>query len=131
MIGLIQLQAEVRKLAEEYPHAVYKSPDEGGCHYGLGEVENGPLELGCLIGQAIRRLDPEVFEHISGNGDDVVCMMAEQSKYFDCSADDDGQIENWLSIVQGQQDDRKTWSQAVKAADDNPIENEEESEMFV
>lgn len=130
MINIVKLQDKVRELANKYPNAVYKNSDNCGCYYGVGEVENGPLEPGCLIGQAVRRLDPEVFEHISENGDDVVSMMAKQSKYFDNSTDD-GQIENWLSIVQGQQDDSKTWSQAVKAADDNPIENEEESEMFV
>lgn len=54
MITVSQIYNEVEKLVNEYPEAIYK----GHCNYITGKVENGPKEEGCIIGQAIRRLDP-------------------------------------------------------------------------
>lgn len=120
MIKLNDLQKEVRRLAAEYPNAIYQSLD--GCYYNAGIVANGPDTEGCLLGQAIRNLDPEIFEDIGMDGDDIASLIQYMDEHFDNSEDKEGNIENWFSIVQGQQDNGETWSEAVKIADLNTEE---------
>lgn len=120
MIKLNDLQKEVRRLANQYPNAIYQSPNGfNGCYYNVGIVANGPDTEGCLLGQAIRNLEPEIFEAITADSDDIVSLICIMNEDFDNSEDEEGDIEKWLSIVQGQQDGGKTWSEAVKIADLN------------
>ena len=53
--------AEVNRLRKEYPDAVYNSNE---CSYSKGHVKNGPKTKGCIIGQAIRNVYPDLFKKI-------------------------------------------------------------------
>lgn len=54
---------EVRRLKKEYPDAVYTVGSNGTdvCSYIYGKVTNGPKTHGCIVGQAIRKCYPDLF----------------------------------------------------------------------
>ena len=114
-----QVVAEVRKLAEERPDFVYR--DQPGstfdCSYlgafvpAEGEPYSGE---GCIVGQALTRLgvdesDLRMVERTSAKAAlvdlDIECSEADL---------------DWLSEVQGLQDDRSSWRQAVAFASLEP-----------
>lgn len=107
------LIAEVRRLADEYPDAIY---DNDLCFYTCGKVTNGPKEEGCIFGQVLRK----------------VCPNIDLSKFEDCDNSDycdnieevlrkinlnSYPLDKWCETVQYQQDQKKTWSEAVRLAD--------------
>lgn len=59
---------EVRRLKKAYPDAIYNRPKNvNACFYSKGIVKNGPKTCGCLIGQAIRNIYPDLFTKLKNN----------------------------------------------------------------
>lgn len=116
MITAKQIEQEVRRLAREYPEAMYISPDEGfgGCYYEKGKVERGPEQPGCLIGQALRNLKPGL-KLDNGDQSDSIENLAYGLTMEEFELPND--LLNWLSHVQRAQDRGVTWGKAVNYAD--------------
>ena len=58
------LETQVRKLAHQYPNAVYQPLSQiiRACSYEAGSVANGPNCEGCIVGQAGRIVGGEVWQ---------------------------------------------------------------------
>ncbi len=123
MTTSIDMEAEVRRLAAEYPDAVYQSftkPDgTSRCFYDRGEVTNGPPELGCIMGQAALNVAPDFWDNELQHGTEEV-SIGELVDFWD-NAD-------FLTFVQDNQDKGNTWSAAVAAADKTVAEINEEGD---
>ncbi len=119
--GLI---AEVRKLADQYPDAVYRMirhlPDEEGdtkdsqCMYDLGVVQDGPPDEGCIFGQAARRLELRkgfeyLFDGFAGRENAIITTLKENGWHLGMTAEE----KDWMESVQMDQDSGKTWAEAV------------------
>lgn len=117
-ISVDELIQEVRRLAKEYPDAIYQS--NNGCFYASLPVVSGPETEGCIIGQALRKFIP--IEDSAGIateckwGNFIAEELALRGEQFTYS-DKDEQI-NWLSVVQSSQDEGYTWSRSVELADE-------------
>ena len=110
-----ELCDKVRELATTYPSATYLGEV---CSYTRGDVRNGPETLGCIFGQAIRLLDPDLLETIGAD-----C-------YYDHEAIDEllargvisppkePSLASWASALQDQQDLRVPWGEALRLADE-------------
>lgn len=98
----------VRKLAEEYPDAVYPNRK---CYYSTGEC--GPGE-GCIVGQAAKIACPELYEIMRQRDQqamtDISAILAPYNlpriKLY------------WLSLVQSRQDHRQPWNKCITDADE-------------
>ena len=117
--------AEVRRLAEEYPAAIYPTeesyyvtrPDgqeiEVECSYTQGIVKNGPETEGCIIGQAIARVLPEVdltdLEGDTPTNKGFVALLETEVG--------DPRL-RWMKNIQIHQDCGKPWARAVVLADE-------------
>lgn len=130
---LALLVANVKVLGLTYPNAVYqnvtneKAIELGihagcistGCYYTVGEVKDGPITAGCIVGQAIAAM-PEEYriplkegKDVNGNTDDAYGGYHEIREII--NADVDARIDyNWLSNVQFAQDNGKTWGEAIE-----------------
>lgn len=53
---------EVKRLQKEFPEAVYINKSGMSCSYSKGSVSKGPKTRGCIVGQAIRVVYPELFK---------------------------------------------------------------------
>ena len=109
---LNRVVAEVRRLAVQYPDAVYESPD-GNYHYDKGTA--GGAE-GCLIGQAARNVCRPLYNlflcaSFKGDAPDQVLSTNIQQGVG-------VQQIGWLTEAQEAQDTSNTWSTAVEWADD-------------
>ena len=101
-----KLIQEVRKLAAEYPNALY-FPVNNICSYTEGIVVKGPKEEGCIFGHAFRAAGffmPEAGGIISDVLEDEMPEAPQDKK-------------EWCSIVQRQQDNGSEWLWSVKSAD--------------
>ena len=104
----MNLVQTVRKLAADYPDAVYQGTDRG-CFYTIGECGPGN---GCIVGQALQKLGYELegFDEQKGVGIGILIARLE----IPCSCQD----KDWLIFVQDYQDMGKPWKEAVKLADE-------------
>lgn len=102
--------SKVREVAAERPDFVYQSlqTDPLGfnirCFYRHGE------KPGCIIGQALDRLDYVVPSSLEG--ENVYRVL--DHLFGEPQADDRA---NWLRFVQARQDGGSTWGEAVQYAD--------------
>lgn len=101
------LEAEVRKLAAEYPDAVYP---KGMYSYTKGAAGSG---VGCIMGQAAKRLGAteEVLEKwnrgsMCGDPQQIAAILGNSWGY------------DWLRLTQERQDSQDSWSEAVRYADE-------------
>ena len=118
MLTMEALEREVRRLAETNPDAEYRAyvpKGEGfaSCWYTKGSA-NG--QCGCLIGQAIRVLDPQMYKRIAD-------YEEEQEASLDVSELNPKLVgfpeaSEWLRFVQYAQDDGHKWLDCIKWADD-------------
>ena len=111
MLTLKALEQEVRRLAEENPDATYQGVGDG-CWYTTGTAGG---QVGCLIGQAIRNLDKEMYDRIAGYEEEKrrsveICMMRDVFVGFP-------KVSTWLREVQYHQDSGFSWSQCLEEAD--------------
>lgn len=114
MINLDALILEVRKLADEYPEAVYPL---AGCYYSTGECGPG---TGCLIGQAAKTSSPELYA-LMLERDGRKSQIGIQSllwKYKDLIEDFTVAKYDWLGRVQVKQDYGTPWAKCVAGADE-------------
>lgn len=109
----------VRNLAAESPDNRYMGKSK--CEYSRGRCTNG--SCGCIIGQAIRKIDTEVFgvielreaqDRFVGGILGLTEYLKEREIVFDCT----DQERRWLIHVQSEQDCGKTWAVAVELADE-------------
>lgn len=63
---------EVKRLQKEFPEAMYINKSGMSCSYSKGSVSKGPKTRGCIIGQAIRVVYPELFKIAKEKFDSVV-----------------------------------------------------------
>lgn len=116
------MEAEIRRLADEFPVATYKStPGAEGrtrCYYNRGEVIDGPPEEGCIFGHAARNVLPQFYLIDLQEG-------AEEAGIGDLISDSDAMNVDWFMYVQDSQDNGLEWEAAVHRADERVIEDRE------
>lgn len=106
----------VRDIVKENPEVIYHQ--EGGyCYYTKGKATNG--QCGCLIGQAIIKVYPELEEKLKQIDNELNTVPAADSliEYHLMFEESLGSM--WLGYVQSQQDNGKTWEHAVEYTDRN------------
>ncbi len=117
---LDQLIEEVKRLANQNPDFVYQSikntDDSRRCSYT--ESADDPNK-GCIFGQAILNLQPELKCVLNGSGASIKKLLFELG-IIDADPFTQGynnpDIE-WCGVVQLQQDSERSWADAVKYAD--------------
>jgi len=111
-----------RNLAKEFPEARY--PVTESCCYTQGEA--GPGQ-GCLIGQAIVRVYPELLpklKRIDKAGGATVASMLLTLKVEPSEIVEQAVAEvHWLSRLQHKQDCGYPWSECLKEADSIAVAN--------
>lgn len=110
MVEATELENAVRELVKEKPDVVYTGVEgRWGCFYTKG---NAGGECGCLIGQALRRLNPEDYDKLAKReelGECLQSVMLLNIVRGNCE---------WLQHVQHYQDRYFSWSQAIRKADE-------------
>lgn len=118
MLTLKALEQEVRRLAEACPDATYLAYAPDGespaysCWYTKGSASG---QVGCLIGQAIKALDPQMHKRIADyeeeqNASLEVSELHEKFVGFPKAS-------LWLQDVQDSQDTGFDWSTCIEQAD--------------
>ncbi|MEU9871082.1 hypothetical protein AB0C87_24845 [Actinomadura sp. NPDC048021] len=102
-----QIEAEVRRLADEKPEFVYKSY-EGACFYNPAERE-GKQYGACIFGQAFKNLDFEVKEDYEYKSIGTLLELLDVETTL-------GEF-MWAGAVQRLQDGGTAWGEAVSLAD--------------
>lgn len=105
-----QLEAEVRRLAEERPDYIYHRPDPSNpsCYY-----RNPDGTPGCIFGQAFEALGYEILPGRGPGG--VVGAVAYVLFALDIETTSAQAL--WAGAVQMKQDAHTRWGEAVAAAD--------------
>ena len=121
---LDRLVAEVRSLAADCPDVVY-SPCGVYCMYTKGEAGCG---VGCIVGQAILRLQPELREGLVrvdrrelGNTTAMQLMGSMRLWVGTESGKEAYRNAYWLSRVQTSQDRGTQWGECIELADNDPM----------
>ncbi len=102
MIKVSEIIREVKRLAAESPDNVY-NPNGAGCSYTLGDNTNG--SRGCIVGQALKALGVDLAALREGIIEVCLNRIPHESDV------DNGIL--WLAGVQGCQDSRNPWGEAV------------------
>ena len=99
-----EILKEVRRLQKEYPNCVY---NQDTCSYSKGSCKKGPKTKGCIIGQAIRNVYPDLFELIKRDDDTNSIESIISSKNYEITGSkrDIGRLED----VQNRQDQAFEW----------------------
>lgn len=126
-ISAIELVTEIMRLAKKYPNAVYTPPKKGsnGCSYFEGVVNDGPQQCGCIFGQAVRNLQPDLEEALRSFENRHAGWL------FQCFCVDAGFWEQMtqcvdpfnLKDVQQKQDIRQRWAVVALALDLRPLDH--------
>jgi len=125
MKPLIDLIDAIRKLAANYPDAVYANGTMGACSYSQGAVTNGPERTGCIVGQAAALIgvSNQEIEHGGETGYGEFLDTLAKNKWLDTDSKSIGDQYDWIGRVQERQDSGVEWGEAVKSADHhNPID---------
>lgn len=113
-----QIIQAVRDLAAERPDAVYRANGSGTCFY----TRNGRSgEMGCIVGQALIRVDPAVRSILEWLDDqsDIPCAFALfDNLYIKGRYSITPAQREWLYMAQAEQDRASPWSGAVEYADE-------------
>lgn len=126
LVDVEALRGEIRKLAAEDPDRVYEPQQNLGCYYARDRHGIG-REHGCIVGQAIFRLIPEMeptedgatftlpgypsYDQVEYNG------IAWNSKKDYMTYPVEFPEDEWIEWVQFYQDRGNSWSEAVETAD--------------
>lgn len=105
-----ELEQAVRAIADEYPEAIYRAPEDGPCSYVEGRVKNGPDTPGCIFGQVL----PIPGEGFAGS---VLGLFLTEDALFQFTKKPSKRRQAWLGLVQGLQDGGLKWGDAVIVAD--------------
>lgn len=127
-VNVAQLADAVRRAALENPDKRYERPADSPCQYTHTTGEDYKMVPGCIIGQGIFNLTGKVVDQsvMRGGVSNSIWRTAlgatdgEVDDWGDAITVDDPMTKylvSWLNRVQGQQDDRKKWSEAVAHAD--------------
>jgi hypothetical protein len=109
---------EVRNIANERPDVTYQNED---CMYDTGKCSDGTV--GCLIGQALTRLDIDpAFLDRGSDTPDIASIIDREIYFEDC---DDTNI-SWLANVQSYQDEGLSWREAIRLSDEHLLEDNDE-----
>lgn len=111
MYESMKVAQAVREIVAENPEVVYKRTSDG-CLYTKGKAGDS---CGCLIGQAIIRVYPELEEKLKDIDDKISPMagtLLNSHLYFD-----ETKASKWLNSVQHYQDGGSSWEHCVKTAD--------------
>ena len=109
-----EIIAAVRKLATDWPDAVYDSGELSACMYDAGTVEYGPPhQQGCIFGQA--GLSLGILDQFPGSDSGGVGIDTVLDDYLEVVTTQDER--KWVVAVQNAQDEHMTWRQAVAKAD--------------
>ena len=113
MTTAVEIITVVRKLADDWPDAVYDLGELTACMYDTGSIDNGPDADGCIFGQAGRVLGIlDQFPDADAGGMGILTVFDD---YLEIAASKDER--KWVVAVQNAQDDHQTWRQAVARAD--------------
>ncbi len=99
-----QLIAEVRNIASARPEVTYDHED---CRYDSKEASDG--SVGCIFGQALTAIGWDITGKNDGRG------IIELLRCKDYEFNDDRIL--WCNMVQGEQDNGRTWGDSVAEAD--------------
>lgn len=144
-----QIREEVINLAKEHPEAVYQNAVEGDtCSYIDGHVWDSKNQVkvgdGCIVGQAIRRINPELEKVLSREDvvndayyraisecvlemfdlelDDIICQSGHHDDDDDeVTGEDLIKLQNTLDIIaemQRLQDINQSWGYALEETQD-------------
>lgn len=113
------LEAEVRKIVAAHPDTVYQKIGGTDCSYTKGAAGGSQ---GCLLGQAISALHPDIFkaEIYAETGEYIrdLCQNYPTLKQYADRSD-------WFQDVQTYQDYGQPWGECVALADElEEIDNE-------
>jgi hypothetical protein len=124
------LVRKVRELAAANPEYVYQKPadDPSGfsCLYVHTSEDGSPG--GCIFGRALRELGVPAEWFPGREGNNVLDLLEtlwpgrKWARSYDRTVIGDSYIGTWCSRVQGYQDERKTWAEAVRLADEVVLE---------
>jgi hypothetical protein len=109
-----RLALEVIRLAEERPDYIYPANGVGGCTYVDESEERGYASPPCLWGQAMLNLG---VSHAALFGESGFIREALPRVGIDATP---AQL-NWAMKVQGQQDSRRPWGEALASAGKCPF----------
>jgi hypothetical protein len=102
------LEAKIRELAAASPDTIYISDEEEDCKYTTGK--NGE---GCLIGQALVALEPELLPVLINLDKNRTVRVNLIGKHLPIKL----KVSKWVINVQDLQDDGICWSECIKIAD--------------
>ena len=109
-VTVLQVQAEIRKLAQEQPDFVYKRPESSSFCLYVHEASDGSKTPGCIVGHALHRLGFSFDElEIGGTAGEALHRLG--------ISDWDKDTVVWITRVQGEQDTGIPWGQAVARTD--------------
>ena len=107
-INLDSLEVKVREIAEQYPDSRYKRTGDV-CLYKQGD--NGTSCSGCIMGLAIKDLDPDVYEDIDETINGPITRILRV--IYEISSGT-----KWFEIVQKEQDNGRLWKECISMADE-------------
>ncbi len=112
---LDQLIDEVRKLANEKPDfAYFKPPEARLCSYTRSATSETE---GCIFGQAILRLQPELRDSLTDCGIINLLKLLEVIGPYEADRHDCKNKVYWCAYVQNRQDYGNTWASSIDYAD--------------
>jgi len=117
-----QLVKTVRHLADTYPDFHYlpttQTNNESRCAYNTGGCDKYPGLSGCIIGQAVRKLNVDIPANMNLVGVQPILLLLPGVTATELKSEANVvKIEKWLQSVQLYQDSGKSWSRAVERAD--------------
>lgn len=99
------------ELCQQYPDAIYEKHN-GGCSYSQGNVKNGP-GCGCLIGQAVQAVSPELFGVIAHKTLSAIALFFPGYIHPEICTSKEYKITLKLDYLQSMQDRGLTWGKAL------------------
>jgi len=120
--SLEALVKTVRQLADTYPDFAYvpatQPNNESRCAYNTGGCDKYPGLSGCIIGQAVRKLNVDIPANMNLVGVQPILLLLPGVTATELKSEVNVvKIAAWLQTVQAYQDSEKSWASAVSLAD--------------
>lgn len=110
MITDYEVLEEVIALAKANPEAIYDNDGDCAYTYGPVMVKNREISQGCIVGQAILKLDPDLVEELGHNDHDDVKTLFESATWIKLT---DREVIEKLDRIQVCQDAGDSWGKAI------------------